>query len=304
MKLKHFYIILLTTLSGFAQQDVQFTQYIYNMSVINPAYTGTKETLSIGMMGRSQWTGLDGAPRSISASVNSPITNRMGLGITILSDRIGPVKEENLYADYSYKIDISDKGKLSFGIKAGVTFQKIDFLSLSSDMEGDPLVDRSNLNETYPNFGAGTYYYTNKFYVGFSIPSIIESRHFEKTNGYISSASEELHYYISSGYVFDLSNDIKFRPSTLLKGTVGAPISIDIAANFLFYEKFELGVAYRINNSVAGMMNFVIAKDMRLGYSYEHTISNYSAFNSGTHEVFFLYDMPFKGNDSKPIRFF
>ncbi|OIQ40906.1 MAG: hypothetical protein BM563_01735 [Bacteroidetes bacterium MedPE-SWsnd-G1] len=297
-------ILLLTSLLGFAQQDVQFTQYMYNMSVINPAYTGSRTSLSMSMMGRTQWNGLDGAPRTISVAASGPIADRMGLGVTLLSDIIGPVKEESIFADYTYTINTSETGKLAFGAKLGATFQKIDFFSLSVDLEGDPLIDRDNLNQTYPNFGAGLFYYTDKFYAGFSMPNIIKSRHFEKENGFVSEASEEMHFFFNSGYVFDVSQDIKVRPSVMMKGAANTPISIDIAGNLLFYEIFELGVAWRVDSSVSGLFNFVLGKNMRLGYAYDHTLSNFSAYNSGSHEVFFLYGLEFRSNSANSQRFF
>lgn len=306
MKINEIYIIflLLITLSSYGQQDVQFTQYMYNMSVINPAYTGSHGTFSIGMMGRSQWSGLQGAPQTMSISINSPITKNMGLGMTLLSDKIGPVKEESVFADYSYTIKTSDLGKLAFGAKVGATFQKIDFMTLSTDIENDPLIHRGNLNETYPNFGAGVFYYTEQFYAGLSMPNIIKSRHFEKSNGYISDASEQMHIYLTSGYVFDMSSMLKFRPSVMLKSAQGSPVSIDITGSVLINEKVELGVAWRVDNSVAGIMNFVIAEHMRLGYAYDHTMSNFSGFNSGSHEVFFLYDLVLTRAGAKSPRFF
>ncbi|MDT0553973.1 PorP/SprF family type IX secretion system membrane protein [Urechidicola vernalis] len=297
-------VFVLLSLIGYSQQDVQFTQYMYNMSVINPAYTGSRTSLSMSMMGRTQWNGLDGAPRTISVAASGPIADRMGLGVTLLSDIIGPVKEESIYADYTYTINTSETGKLAFGAKLGATFQKIDFLSLSLDLEGDPLIDRDNLNQTYPNFGAGLFYYTEKFYAGFSMPNIIKSRHFEKENGFVSEASEEMHFFFNSGYVFDVSQDIKVRPSVMMKGTANTPISIDVAGNLLFYEIFELGVAWRVDSSVSGLFNFVLGKNMRLGYAYDHTLSNFSAYNSGSHEVFFLYGLEFRKNTTNSQRFF
>jgi type IX secretion system PorP/SprF family membrane protein len=297
-------IIVFTSTIGYSQQEARFTQYMYNLSYINPAYAGSHGNLSASVFARSQWTGLDGAPQTISASINSPINKTMGLGLTILSDRIGPVKEEHLYADYSYTIKTSDIGRLAFGLKVGATFQNIDFLSLSYPEEDDPLVDRDILNEVYPNFGAGLFYYDDKFYIGLSMPNFIESRHFEKTDGYVSGASENMHFYLTSGHVFDINTAFKVRPSIMLRGTSGAPISIDFTANMLWNEKFELGVGWRLNESVSAIMNFVINRNLRLGYSYDHTLLNYGRYNSGSHEVFFLYDLRLLVRKQKSPRFF
>lgn len=289
---------------GYSQQDVQFTQYMYNMSSINPAYSGSHGTLSICVMGRSQWSGLMGAPRTISVSANAPIRENMGLGVTIIADQIGPVKEENVYADYSYTIKTSDIGKLAFGLKAGATFQHIDFYSISLPEGEDPIFDRENLNEVYPNFGAGMFYYTDNFYLGLSMPNFIETRHFEKSDGHISGASEKMHFYLSSGYVFDLKDDFRMRPSLMVRGTTGAPLSIDFTVNVLYHDKFELGFGWRVNESVSGILNFVIAKDLRLGYAYDHVLANYGRYNSGAHEVFLLYDLVVRVKNSRSPRFF
>lgn len=306
MKIRFFIlnILLFTTVLGFSQQEVQFTQYMYNLSYINPAYTGSHGTLSATVFARSQWTGIDGAPQTISASINSPINETMGLGLTILADRIGPVKEEHVYADYSYTIKTSYKGRLAFGLKAGATFQNIDFLSLSHPEGDDPLVNRDNLNKVYPNFGGGLFYYDDKFYIGLSMPNFIESRHFEKTDGYVSGASENMHFYLTTGHVFDLNEEFKVRPSIMVRGTTGAPLSIDFTANMLWNEKFELGIGYRMNESISGIMNFVINGNLRLGYSYDHTLSNYGQYNSGSHEVFFLYDLRLIVRNQGSPRFF
>ena len=296
--------LLLIVAVGYSQQDVQFTQYMYNMSSINPAYAGSHGTLSVSVMGRSQWSGLMGAPRTISASVNAPIRENMGLGMSIIADQIGPVKEENVYADYSYTIKTSDYGKLAFGLKAGVTFQHIDFFSLSLPEGDDPILDRDNLNEVYPNFGAGLFYYTENFYLGLSMPNFIETRHFQKTDGYISGASEKMHFYLSSGYVFDLKDDFRMRPSLMMRGTTGAPLSIEFSSNILYQDKFEVGVGWRVNESVSGVFNFVIAQDLRLGYAYDHVLANYGRYNSGSHEVFLLYDLVVRVKNSRSPRFF
>jgi type IX secretion system PorP/SprF family membrane protein len=285
------------------QQDPQYTQYMYNMNVMNPAYAGSQGTLSIGILGRTQWVGLPGAPRTITAAIHAPIGERTGIGFSAIADEIGPVKEQNAYADFSYTIDTSEEGRLAFGIKAGFTFQDINFLSLSVDQQGDELF-ANNLNEVYPNIGAGAFYYKDDFYLGLSMPNILKSRHFEKKGGIVSTASEEMHVFLTSGYVFDLSQDLKLKPSVMVKAVTGAPLSIDLSANALLFDKFELGLSWRLDDSVSGMINFLAARNLRIGYGYDHTTTNLGDFNSGSHELFLLYDLDLSRGDIKSPRFF
>lgn len=285
------------------QQDPEYTQYMYNMSIINPAYAGSKEALSIGVLGRRQWVGVSGAPRTFTAAIHSPVGKNVGLGLSFISDRVGPVEETTAYADFSYTIRTSEVGKLAFGLKAGFTFQSIGLLRLTQVDPNDPLF-QENINNTYPNIGAGLYYYTDRLYLGLSMPNILESTHFDDGNGIVSSASEEMHTFFTGGYVFDLSDKVKFKPSAMLKFAFNTPLSVDVSANFLFNEKFELGAAYRWDDSFIGMVNFLIDDSLRIGYAYDHTTSNLGQFNSGTHEVFILFDFAFERAKYRSPRFF
>lgn len=297
--------IVLSFSDASAQQDPQYTQYMYNMNVINPAYAGSRGTLSLGMLGRTQWTDVEGAPRTITFDVHAPLGEKLGAGFSVIADEIGPVKEQNIYADLSYTIRTSDVGRLAFGLKGGVTLQQIDLLSVVLPQDPNDPIFEDNVNETYPNFGAGIFYYTDKFYVSFSVPNILKSKHFERSNGIITKASEEMHYFLTSGYVFDLSNSIKFKPSFMAKGVSGAPVSIDLNANFLLYERVELGASYRWDDSISGLINFGVTPSFRIGYAYDHTISDFSDANpGGSHEIFLLYDLDFSKKNLKSPRFF
>lgn len=287
----------------YSQQDPQYTQYTYNMNVVNPAYAGSQGTLSIGLLGRTQWVGLDGSPKTMTAVIHAPVGKNVGLGFSVIADEIGPVREQNIYADFSYTLQTSDEGRLAFGLKGGVTFQNIDFLKLSISDQEDPLFSE-NLNQTHPNFGAGAFYYTDNFYVGLSMPNMLETRHFEKKSGIITSASEKMHYFLTSGYVFDISDDLKLKPSVMLKAVNGAPLSIDLSVNALVYEVLELGLSWREGDSVSAMINFLISTNLRLGYAYDYTLTNLGDFNSGSHEVFLLYNVDLSKGSLKSPRFF
>lgn len=286
--------ILILTITGIklaAQQDPQVTQYMYNMNIVNPAYAGSNEAISIGLLGRTQWVGLDGAPKTVTLSVHSPVGNNIGLGMSVVTDKIGPVNESNLNADFSYTLKTSEIGKLALGLKAGVTFQDLGLASITTVAPDVNFTD--NINNTFPNFGIGAFYYTDKFYAGVSMPNMIKSNHFEKQGGIISKATEKMHYFINSGYVFDISETVKFKPSVLLKAVTGSPVSMDISSNFLVNERLELGASYRIDDSFSGLVNFAVNQNLRIGYAYDHTISNLGDYNSGSHEVILRYDFHF-----------
>jgi type IX secretion system PorP/SprF family membrane protein len=284
-------IIALAGLQIEAQQDPQVTQYMYNMNIVNPAYAGSTEAISLGLLGRTQWVGLDGAPKTVTFSIHSPVGKNIGLGMSVVSDQIGPVNESNLNADFSYTLKTSDIGKLALGLKAGVTFQDLGLATITTVSPDVNFTD--NINNTFPNFGVGAFYYTDKFYAGIAMPNMIKSNHFEKQGGIISKATEKMHYFINSGYVFDITENLKFKPSVLLKAVTGSPVSMDLSSNFLINERLELGASYRIDDSFSGLVNFAVNQNLRIGYAYDYTISNLGDYNSGSHEVIVRYDFHF-----------
>lgn len=305
---KKVYIILLvllvcTNTRMFAQQYPQYTQYVYNMTVINPAYAGSKEGISLGLLARSQWVGVSGSPKTFSGFIHSPISRKLGLGLSLIHDKIGPVNETHAYADFSFTINISEKSKLAFGLKAGATFQQIGLLMLNQVGTNDPKFSQ-NSNKTYPNFGVGVFYYKEKFYVGISVPNLLETLHFERSNGKITKASEKMHGFLSVGYVIDLKNDFKLKPSTLIKYADSSPLSLDLSLNLLWNNKVEFGVSHRIDDSWSAIVNFKIRKGLQLGYAYDHTISNLGEFSSGSHEFLLLFDFNSRENTYKQPRFF
>ncbi|RUA08614.1 MAG: hypothetical protein DSY82_06885 [Flavobacteriia bacterium] len=298
--------ILLNFSDVFAQQDPQYTQYMYNMNVMNPAYAGSRGTLSLGLLGRKQWTSVDGAPKTFTFDAHAPLGKSLGAGISIISDQIGPSKENNIFADISYTIRTSDVGRLAFGLKGGVTLLDVNFNDIilpESGTSNDPVFNE-NINENSPNFGAGIFYYTDHFYAGFSAPNILRTKHMGNDNN-STEASEEVHYFFTTGYVWDASENLKIKPSIMVKGVAGAPLSFDLNANFLFYERFEVGASYRFDDSVSGLINFAVTPDFRIGYAYDHTISDFSNINpGGSHEIILRYDINLSKKNFKSPRFF
>lgn len=295
--------------SANAQQDPQYTQYMYNMNVVNPAYAGSKEALSIGLLYRSQWVSINDAPKTATLSVHSPVGKNVGLGFSVISDKIGPVEENNVFADFSYTLNLGGEHRLAFGVKAGATFQNI---GLFSDVGNGYVPDPSdeafseNTSNTYLNIGSGVFYYTDKFYVSFSVPNMLKSTYLDVTNNgqQFEYGSEVLHYFFSSGYVFDLSSNTKFKPSFLLKSAFEAPTSLDLSANFLFYDRFEIGATYRLDDSVGAMANFAVTPQIRIGYAYDYVTSDLNIRTSGSHEIMVLFDLNFLKKVSISPRFF
>lgn len=287
----------------YSQQDPQYTQYMYNMHIVNPAYAGSEGTLNIGLLHRTQWVGLDGAPKTIVATINAPIKKNIGMGLSVFADKIGPVKEQNAFVDVSYTIQTSDYGNLAFGLKGGFTFldAQLSTLDLGDDIPDD--VFNNDINDSYANFGAGAFYYTDHFYAGLSMPNMLNQFHLNRKGGVISSASEKMHYYLTSGYIFEMNDNLKLKPSVLLKGVEGAPLSIDLAGNVLINNKFELGVSWRIDDSLNALMNIEVARGFRIGYAYDYTLSNLGDFNSGSHEIILLINISNSRNGLSP-RFF
>ncbi|WP_340075117.1 type IX secretion system membrane protein PorP/SprF [Leptobacterium sp. I13] len=296
--------VLTFAVSSYGQQDPQYTQYMYSMNIVNPAYAGSKYAISLGALGRKQWLGIDGAPEVATFFIHSPVGRNVGLGLSAIAQEIGPVKEQNIYADFSYTLDLSDQSKIAFGLKAGVTFKDIGLLSLTLVDPNDPLFVE-NVNSADPNIGAGVYFYTERFYLGLSVPNFIETLHFDEENGIISNASDKMHYFLTGGYVFDLSDNLKFKPSFMAKMVFGAPVSIDASANMLINEKIELGASYRVDDSVSGLVNFFITPNFRVGYAYDYSVSDLgNVNNTGSHEIFLLYDFALSRGGRRSPRFF
>ncbi|MFA5555718.1 MAG: type IX secretion system membrane protein PorP/SprF [Flavobacteriaceae bacterium] len=294
--------LVLVALSSYAQQDPQYTQYMYNTNNVNPAYAGSREALSIFGLYRTQWVGLDGAPDTGVFSIHSPVGERVGLGLTFVNDRISISDESTISIDFSYTIPLSDRYKLGFGLKTTAHLLNVDYSKLNLHDQGD--IAMSNINNKFsPNIGAGIYLYSDKFYVGFSAPNIIETEHYNNDDVQ-SLASERIHSYLISGYVFDLTEGIKFKPAVLAKMVEGSPLQADITGNFLFNEKFVLGVAWRWSEAISGLAGFQINDNWFIGYAYDAETTKLANYNSGSHEIFLRYEFFNKSKRMVSPRFF
>ncbi|SHF71037.1 type IX secretion system membrane protein, PorP/SprF family [Flavobacterium segetis] len=297
-------ILMLATVISFAQQDAQYTQYMYNTININPAYAGSRGAMSVFAMHRTQWVGLDGAPVTNTASINTPLNNsNLGLGVSFINDRIGPTNENTISADLSYSVQISNSYKLSFGIKATANIFNLDMSKLNPEIAFplDPSMQNID-NEFTPNIGSGIYLHSDKAYVGISIPNFIESNRYDDNEYKI--ATEKINYYLIAGYVFDLNPELKFKPAILTKFVEGAPLQVDISGNFMFSEKFTVGLAYRWSAALSAMVGFQVSDGMYIGYGYDRETTRLNNYNSGSHEIFLRYEIFKNNNKITTPRFF
>jgi len=288
-------ILTLVTSIGYAQQDAQYTQYMYNTIVVNPAYAGSRETMSIFSLYRTQWVGLDGAPDTGNFSIHTPINgSNVGLGLSIINDKIGPSDESNIAIDFSYTINTSENYKLSFGLKATANLLNIDFTKLNQYDKNDYVFDTNITNMFSPNIGVGIYLHSENSYVGLSVPHLLETIHFDRyadigANSHV--AKERMNFYFIAGHVFSMSDGVKFKPSLLTKIVDGAPLQIDLSGNFLLNDKVTVGVAYRWSAALSAMVGFQVSDSWFIGYGYDLETTRLANYNSGSHEIFLRYEL-------------
>lgn len=300
MKKLYIIFLLLLAIEMHGQQDPQYTQYMYNMNVINPAYAGSRENLSFGLLYRTQWVGIDGAPKTGTFFGHLPVGEKVGLGLSVISDEIGPVKETNAYADFSYTLQLGGEHRLAFGIKAGATFHDRGLGDIDLIDANDPFFN--NVTGVTPNVGAGAFYYTDNYYLAFSVPNILSSVKLD-ANG-TEYGTEVSHYFLTGGYVFQLSPNTKLKPSFLVKSAFDAPTSFDVNLNALFFEKLEVGASYRLDDSFSGLINFAITPSLRIGYAYDAVQSDIKRYAPSSHEFMLLFDLNFPKNVSRSPRYF
>jgi len=307
--MKRIILILVVLIVGIefsnAQQLPQFTQYMYNTIAVNPAYAGSRDALSIVALNRNQWAGFDGGPETQTLSIHSPLRNeKLGLGLSLINDKAGFENFTYAYVDFSYTIQASDAVEVSFGLKGGMTYYKLaEELYNYTEVNQDSYFDE-RLNRWNANFGAGILVHSDKWYVGLSIPKIINH---DMNNSTDYAALETVHYYALGGYVFDLSKSLKLKPSFMVKYTKGAPISNDFTANFLYNEKVWLGGSYRINGkqrAIGAIVDFQVSDQFRVGYTYEIPTGEIRPYTSGSHEILLMYEFKFMKAKQKSPRYF
>lgn len=303
------YIVLIVLLfcgSGvFAQQDPLYTQYMNQILSINPAYAGSKGVTSASLLVREQWVGWDGNPKTQTLFVHSPLNTEMGIGGEIVNDKIGPVNNIGVFGDYSYTITYPKEKYLSFGLKAGFSFYNAELseLFLGNYQPEDPSFEDVDYR-FLPNAGVGVYYSTPNYYAGISVPKLIRNRISSSTVETGTIEREEMHVFFMGGYVFDVNRILKFKPYFMVRVTPNAPISADVTAQFVFYERIWLGTTYRVGDSFGFMLQAKVTQQLKIGYAYDLTTSELGAYNSGTHEVMVNFDFSFGRGRVRSPRYF
>lgn len=298
-------ILLFITISSplSAQQLPLYSEYMFNTFEINPAYAGARDAVQITSMFRKQWTGFKSAPQSTFLSVDMPIPDkRIGLGIKIVDDRDEITKTVGAQAAYSYKVPLGDYSTLALGLQAGAMNFKSDFTKVDVIDPNDPAFSQV-INSTKVNFGTGIFFNTESFYVGVSLPNLIRHNLKKNDTGNLSDLKQNMHIYFNTGYVFFLDNDLVFKPSVLVRGLVGSPVSVDVNANFWIADMLSLGASYRNKSAIVGIVNLRMLPDLYMGYAYDHSISRLNIIAKGSHEVILRYEIP-NGRTSLSPRYF
>lgn len=295
-------LLLVCNSALWAQQDPQYTQYMYNPININPAYAGTRGVTTIFGLHRAQWVGLDGAPVTNSASLNAPVGKNVGLGVSFVNDKIGPTDTNVIAADFSYTIPVNNDYKLSLGIKGSVQLFNVDFTKLNIYDPSDPRFSANINNKLTPNVGAGAFMYSENSYFGLSVPHILETNNYSDNE--ISVVKERFHVYAMAGHVFDLAYNWKFKPAALAKVVQGAPLQVDLTANVLYNDKFTLGLAYRWSAAVSVLAGFQVSDGLFIGYTYDTETTKLANYNSGSHEIFLRFELFKKYEKVMNPRFF
>jgi type IX secretion system PorP/SprF family membrane protein len=275
---------------------------MYNTININPAYAGSRGTMSIFGLHRTQWVGLEGAPTTNAFSVNTPINNsNLGIGLSFVNDKIGPTNNNTISADVSYTIQTSESFKLSFGIKASGKLFNLDTEKLTPVIVADNNLQNVS-NDFSPNLGAGLYLHSDKLYLGISVPNFLQDKKYND-NQY-AVFQERMNFYAIGGYVFEISPSIKLKPAFLTKIVTGSPIQVDASANFLFFDKLMLGGAYRWDAAMSALAGFQVSDGLFIGYSYDMETTRLKHYNSGSHEIFLRFELFNKVNKMVSPRFF
>ena len=276
---------IMISAAAFGQQQVLFTQYMFNQMALNPAYAGIHEGISTSLLWREQWVGFDGAPRTQTLSIHSPISFRpISLGAVFIRDQIGVTTQNQANFSYAYRIRLG-RTKLSFGLSANLNFYQANF-----NLDGiiDPVLNNANINLFLPNFGTGVMWHGDKFYVGFSVPQIVN----QKLDPANSDSQSELirHYFVLAGYVFAPHENLLIKPNFLLKAVEGAPLQADINVNVLLQRLVWLGVSYRSLESLAALVQLQLGPKFQIGYGFDFlTFTDLSAVQSGSHEIMLNY---------------
>lgn len=297
-------VLTLVSLTIDAQQDPMYTHYMYNTLVVNPGYAGSREALTITALHRSQWVDFKGAPLTQTLTMHSPLKNEhIGVGLSVSNDKIGPVNNTSLFADFAYIMKLNEKSKLAFGLSAGAKIFQANLSSLQLDEQADPVFQNNISNHITPNFGFGVYYSRERFYAGISVPNLLQNSYsiVKLENGSTLIGKEQRHYFLIAGTVLNITDNLAFKPTTLIKVTTAAPIQADVTASFIIMKKLLVGAMFRTGDAVGALIGFDITEQFHIGYSYDWSFGlKTSTYNKGSHEIVLRYDIIFP--NKKQIR--
>ena len=288
--------------TSYGQQQVQFTQYMYNTMLVNPAYAGTSNRLEAYLIHRSQWVGISGAPTSQNLGVHGAVTNKLGLGLNLTNDRIGPANQTYINATGAVRLPLTQRMRLSVGLTGGVDVLNIDWSKGLYKSQDDQTMVNNIRNRVRPIVGAGGYLYGDNWYFGVSSPNFVLKDEFGRENE--AMIHSNVHWYFIGGYVFHLNDALKLKPAVLAKMVKGAPLTCDVSANFLIQDTYTLGVAYRYHDALSFLAGFTFRKSFFLGYAYDLTLTPLRTYNSGSHDIMFKYTLFDKNQSARSPRFF
>jgi type IX secretion system PorP/SprF family membrane protein len=252
---------------------------------------------------RMQWVGFKGAPVTQTLTLHSPIINEhVGIGLSLLNDKIGPTNNTSVFFDYAYRLKLTEKSKLAFGLSAGAVIYQASLNTLQLDQQVDPVFQNNIKNHITPNFGFGVYYSRERFYAGLSAPSLLQNSYsvINQPDGSTLIAKEQRHYFFIAGSLFNISENLAFKPTTLVKVTAAAPVQADLTASFIIMKKLLVGVMFRTGDAVGGLIGLDITEQLHLGYSFDYSYGLQTfKYNSGSHEIMLRYDFIF--SDKKQV---
>lgn len=286
----------------FGQQQVQFTQYMYNTMSINPAYTGTGTKLEAYAIHRSQWLGISGAPSTQNFGVQGAINNKLGLGLSVVNDKIGPSNQVYVNASAAVRLKLAQKVNLSIGLNGGLDVLNVDWSKGLTNSNNDMTMQTNIRNRVRPLIGAGTYLYSDKWYFGFSSPNFVKKDEFGREDE--ASINSNVHWYVMGGYVMNISDNVKFKPAALVKLVTGAPVTVDLSANFMIQNAYTVGAAYRYNDAASLLLGYTFKSAFFIGYSYDITLTKLRKYNSGSHDIILKYTLFSKNQVARSPRFF
>jgi type IX secretion system PorP/SprF family membrane protein len=288
-----------------AQQDMAFSQYMFNMLSVNPAYAGSRDVISMTSLYRKQWVNVEGTPSILTFTADAPLkSEKIGLGFQVFNDKVGVFTTTGVFASGAYRIRLK-KGSLAMGLQAGFYQFRADLTDVK--LSKDALYDQAfatNVRKILPNFGTGVYYNSDRYYIGFSLPHLVNNKLFNKSDTIVSNAKLSRHVFIVGGYVIPFSLDVKLKTSTLIKFVQGSPIQMDLNANLWFFDKLATGLSYRTSGALVGMLEVQATPQLRFGYAYDGNIGKSRKSLRGSHEIMLRYEFGYVKSKMLSPRYF